>query len=296
MREIAAKSLPMPIQFHKMHGAGNDFVLLDYRHSDDRLDPEVAAQLADRRKGVGCDQVLVLRSASDDSCAARYEIYNADGSMAGQCGNGVRCIALYLLGRGEFDTGAADENSVSLDGPAGVVRVRRCPDGEFECAMGVPQFDPERVPLDLEHPDILRKGERFELKVGINPVLIGAVSMGNPHAVTEVDSVENAPVAELGPRISAHTAFPDGCNAGFAEVIDPGNIRLRVFERGTGETLACGSGACAAVAVLARGGRVSDTVNVFLPGGLLVIKWRGTGREMTMKGPAAHVFRGTLDE
>jgi len=291
----------MLVQFHKMHGAGNDFVLLDHRQSDADLDPALAAHLADRRHGVGCDQVLVLRASGVADCTARYEVFNADGSRAGQCGNGVRCIALYLQRRGEFAAagdrqGGEAKALVKLEGPAGVVRVGLCSDGEYECAMGEPRFEAGEVPLNEGHQRLRRDSDDFMLEVDREEVRIAAVSMGNPHAVTVVDDSDSAPVATLGPKISRHPAFPDGCNAGFAQIVDAENIRLRVFERGSGETLACGSGACAAVAVLARAKRVAQTVNVVLPGGHLVIKWNGPGSEMTMKGPAAHVFRGTLDE
>lgn len=295
----------MPLQFHKMHGAGNDFVLLDFRQSGEDLEPDMARRLADRRLGVGCDQVLVLKSSELDECTARYLIFNADGSPAGQCGNGVRCIALYLQARGELDQAdpPADPDPMAflqLEGPAGVIRVRACPDGEFECAMGAARFEPDEVPIDT---GALKRGNesqgganRYTLDIDGQELTVGAVSMGNPHAVTVVDDAETAPVEKLGPLIVRHRAFPEGCNAGFVQIVDRETVRLRVFERGTGETLACGSGACAAVAVLASEGRVSDTVNVLLPGGHLVIKWGGPGNEMTMKGPAAHIFRGTLDE
>jgi len=291
----------VPVQFHKMHGAGNDFVLLDYRQSGEGLEASTAAHIADRRCGVGCDQVLVLRPSGKIECKARYEVFNSDGSPAGQCGNGVRCIALYLQRRGEF--GASDDpgsrtpgNLLTLEGPSGVIRVKSCADGEFECAMGEPRFEPEKVPIDTSHTRLVSGDHRHSLDIGDQTVNIGAVSMGNPHAVMTVDNTESAPVTSLGPKISRHPAFPGGCNAGFAQILDTENIRLRVHERGAGETLACGSGACAAVAVLAMDNRVSAAVNVFLPGGHLVIKWDGPGNEMTMKGPAAHVFRGTLGE
>lgn len=284
-----------------MHGAGNDFVLLDYRQSGRDFDPVLAPRFADRRKGIGCDQVLVLEPSDVKDCAARYLVFNADGSPAGQCGNGVRCIALYLHRRGEFIDGpgadpAGNTHGLTLEGPAGIFGVRRCEDGEFECAMGEPCFAPAEVPIDDAHPGVHRVGEHFRLELDDRRVDVNLVSMGNPHAVMEVEDCDAAPVATLGPMISRHPAFPSGCNAGFAQVVDAGNIRLRVFERGTGETLACGSGACAAVAALIRDKRLSSAVNVFLPGGHLVIKWNGAGHEMTMKGPAEHVFRGTLDE
>lgn len=288
----------MPTVFDKMHGAGNDFVLLDYRQSGEEMKPDLARRLADRRFGVGCDQVLVLKTSDIEGCAARYEVFNADGSPAGQCGNGVRCIALYLKHQGAFDHAEdsdAPSSTLGLEGPAGVVQVRACAQDAFECAMGEPRFGLEDIPVDMAHA-ANGDGGTLQIEIDGRELTLGVVSMGNPHAVLVVDDISAAPVDQLGPRIGRHPAFPQGCNVGFAQVVDRENIRLRVFERGTGETLACGSGACAAVAVLSAEGRVSDTVNVFLPGGHLVIKWSGSGRTMTMKGPAAHVFRGTLDE
>lgn len=284
-----------------MHGAGNDFVLLDYRHSGESLDAGTAAHIADRRRGVGCDQVLVLKASDKSDCAARYEVFNSDGSPAGQCGNGVRCIALYLQQCGEFGAGSDAGDSpgsqvLHLEGPSGVVKVKSCADGEFECAMGEPLFDLSAVPVEASHARAVTGGHRLTLEVDGKAIEVGTVSMGNPHAVMTVPDVVSAEVTALGPEISRHSAFPDGCNAGFAQVLDAENIRLRVHERGAGETLACGSGACAAVAVLKMNDRVASAVNVFLPGGHLVIKWDGPGNEMTMKGPAAHVFRGTLGE
>lgn len=291
----------MPIQFHKMHGAGNDFVVLDFRHSEQQLDAGLAARLSDRRLGVGCDQVLVLEASEKKNCTARYRIFNSDGSSAGQCGNGVRSIALYFLRRGEF--GAADQegeetagSSIRLEGPSGIVEVTLCEDGEFECAMGEPEFRWAKIPVDMAHATPAQGQDKLNLDLGKEHLEVSVVSMGNPHAVLSVDHADSAPVEHLGPLISTHKAFPEGCNAGFAQIIDPDNIRLRVFERGAGETLACGSGACAAVAALNQQGAVSDRVNVFLPGGHLVIKWSGPGSPVLMKGPAAHVFRGTLDE
>ncbi|HKJ16408.1 MAG TPA: diaminopimelate epimerase [Xanthomonadales bacterium] len=293
----------MPVQFHKMHGAGNDFVLLDYRESGDPPDSRLAAHLADRKLGVGCDQILVLESSTDKNCAAGYRVFNADGSSAGQCGNGVRCIALYLMLRGEFGPSdyAREETagtSALLEGPSGLVTVRLCDDGEFECDMGEPNFEPSEIPLNMIYARPAPESQSGEILLEINgqEASVTTVSMGNPHAVSLVESTRSTPVEVNGPLISKHSAFPEGCNAGFAEIIDRDNIHLRVYERGAGETLACGSGACAAVVALSRKKLVSPVVNVFLPGGHLVIKWNGPGHQVTMKGPAEHVFRGTLDE
>jgi diaminopimelate epimerase len=269
--------------FHKMHGAGNDFVLLDWRDSSQQLDAGQAALIADRRLGIGCDQILILRSPTRPGCLAAYEIRNTDGSPAGQCGNGARCIALYLQMNG------ADAEQFMLESPAGPIAVTACADGEFELDMGKPRFDAAQVPLSLVSNDGL-----YQLDSPFGTLRFGAASMGNPHAVLQVESADEAPVEAIGRFLGKHAAFPQGANIGFAQIIDRGHIRLRVFERGSGETLACGSGACAAVAILRRAGLVDGTVSVFLPGGTLVIKWPDSELGVRMKGPATHVFSGTL--
>ncbi len=271
--------------FHKMHGAGNDFVLLDWRNSQQQLDVRQAALLADRRSGIGCDQILILRASDNPDCLAAYEIRNADGSPAGQCGNGARCIALYLQMQG------AKSTHFMLDSPAGPIAVTCCDDGEFELDMGQPRFAPEQVPVNLSG-----EGNVYRLESPFGTLQFGAVSMGNPHALLQVADVDRAQVGEIGSYLGRHSCFPEGCNIGFAEVLDRSSIRLRVFERGAGETLACGSGACAAVAILHRSGQLDNEVKVFLPGGLLVIKWLAPDRGVRMKGPATHVFTGTLSQ
>jgi diaminopimelate epimerase len=272
------------LSFHKMHGAGNDFVLLDLRRRSLDLTAELASKLAHRRLGIGCDQILVLYPPRLPGNIARYEIRNADGSAAGQCGNGVRCIAHYLFMNGECSAA-----SMVLESPAGPVRVVRCADGEFEADLGEPAFAAEMVPIS-----ITPRAGGYELDSDWGPIQFGAVSVGNPHAMVTVEDVNSAPLETVGAFISRHSVFPEGCNAGFAQVIDRDNLRLRVYERGTGETLACGSGACAAVAILRRGNRVNEVVNVSLPGGQLVIKWSGIGSSIRMKGPAVHVFSGAF--
>ena len=274
------------LEFHKMHGAGNDFVLVDARSETFSPDPGRAARIADRHRGVGCDQLLVLRSSDRSECLLRYEIWNADGSPAAQCGNGARCVALYLE-----RTGIRLDSPVTVESPAGPVTLARCVDGEYEVSMGVPEFRAERVPLHLPGAD-----GRYRLDTPWGTVELGAASMGNPHALVIVDDIAAANIPEIGRYIGSHEAFPEGCNVGFAQFDGPGRIRLRVIERGAGETLACGSGACAAMAILRRSGRVADTLEVALPGGRLVIKWRGGDEPLIMKGPATHVFRGTMDE
>lgn len=276
----------MPIEFHKMHGAGNDFVLVDARTRPFSLDPAGAARIADRHCGVGCDQILILRTSARDGCLLRYEIWNADGSPAAQCGNGARCVALYLE-----RSGADLQQPLQVESPAGPVELVRCRDGEYEVTMGVPEFAAERIPLRLPGD-----GRHYRLDSPWGPLEFGAASMGNPHALLLVDDIESGAIPDIGRYIDGHEAFPDGCNVGFARLESPSRVRLRVIERGTGETLACGSGACAAMAILRRWGRVDDRLEVALPGGRLVIKWRGGVEPLVMKGPARYVFRGTMDE
>lgn len=273
------------LRFSKMHGAGNDFVVLDLRDGSPPPSPALCRALADRRTGVGCDQILTIGSPDAGSGAvASYRIWNSDGSPAGQCGNGARCVAAWLV-----RDGAACGPSFLLDSPAGTHEVRACGDGRYEVAMGVPRFAPQDVPLaGFEAP---RDEYAVEAADGTR-LRFGAVSMGNPHAVVEVASVDDAPVARVGRILQESPWFPESVNVGFAEVVDAARIRLRVYERGAGETLACGSGACAAVAVLARRGRIGREVAVSLPGGELRIAWPADGAEVRMAGPAAFVFEG----
>jgi len=276
----------MTLEFHKMHGAGNDFVLIDARDTELSINPELAARLSDRQRGIGCDQILVLRNPEQAVNHARYEIWNSDGSPAAQCGNGARCIGLYL----EMTDGTGND-PFSLESPSGVVKMRRCPDAEYELEMGVPCFDPDSIPLNLQPTDGL-----YQLDSPWGRLEFGAVSMGNPHALVLTRDIDNAQIPQLGAFLSTHAAFPDGCNAGFAQLAGENKIHLRVVERGAGETLACGSGACAAVAILRKAMRVGEQVDVYLPGGHLVIKWRGEQEPLTMKGPATHIFRGIMNE
>jgi diaminopimelate epimerase len=276
----------MPLDFHKMHGAGNDFVLIDARGREFIVDAALASGISDRKRGVCCDQILVLRDATEPGNQARYEIWNSDGSPASQCGNGARCIGLYLEISGE--TGA---DPFTVESPAGVVKMRRCDDGEYEIEMGAPSFEAASIPVKLEPKDGL-----YHLDSPWGALEFGAASMGNPHALVLTRDIDSAEIPDIGEFISKHEVFPNGCNAGFAQLAGSGKIYLRVIERGAGETLACGSGACAAMGILRQAGRVGDVVDVFLPGGHLVIKWRGNQEPLTMKGPAEHVFRGNMNE
>jgi len=275
----------MGLRFSKMHGAGNDFVIVDCRERRLDLDAAQMRRLADRHFGVGFDQLLTIERASDPGCAFAYGIWNADGTPSGQCGNGLRCVARWLERGGLVGVGKAQ-----LQSPSGVVAVEVLADGRVAADMGVPRFLPSDIPLHAE-----AQADVYEIDVIGRKVEIGALSMGNPHAVLEVDDVAGAPVAVLGPQIEHADAFPQGCNVGFAQVLARDAISLRVWERGVGETLACGSGACAAVAMLRKRGRVDADVRVHLPGGELDIHWSGIGEPLRMTGPAAFVFEGEID-
>jgi diaminopimelate epimerase len=275
-------SAVMSLAFTKMHGAGNDFVVLDRRTTSVTLDAALVARMADRHRGVGFDQLLTLEMPTRGDCDASYLIWNADGSAAQQCGNGVRCLVAWLV---RADASGARE--LRLQGPAGIVACRIDEAGAVHVNMGVPRFDPAAVPFGAE-ADALE----HEIEVAGERLRVGVVSMGNPHAVLVVDDVGAAPVAQLGAALESHRRFPDRCNVGFAQVVDNKRIRLRVYERGVGETLACGTGACAAVAVLRRRSVLGDDVAVELPGGTLRIAWQGEGAPLWMSGPAAFVFEG----
>ena len=272
-----------PLRFSKMHGAGNDFVVIDLRGGATPPPPAVVQAIGDRHTGVGFDQLLTVEDAASADAVAAYRIWNADGSPSRQCGNGARCIAAWLR-----RDGAATGERFRLDSPAGPIDVQVLADGQYRLDMGRPEFTASRVPF-IPSSD----GDVHELPAPGGPLRFGVVSMGNPHAVVEVDDVAAAPVATIGPWLQARPEFPEGANVGFAQVLAPDRIRLRVFERGAGETLACGSGACAAAVVLMRRGRIGRHVAVELPGGTLRIDWPADDAPVQMTGPAAFVFEGT---
>ena len=269
------------LRFAKMEGAGNDFVVLDLLGGALEPDPAIARRLSDRHFGIGCDQILLIEAANSPDAAFAYRILNADGSVAGQCGNGARCVALYLRERHGLADGAV------LDSPGGPVQVRFIGAERVELALGKPRFEPAEIPFAAEQSAAL-----YKLDVDGQQLEIAALSMGNPHAVLLVDEIASAPVTSLGPAIENHARFADRCNVGFAQVLEPSHIRLRVFERGVGETLACGSGACAAVVALRRRGLLAASVTVDLPGGRLEVRWRGPGDPVYLIGPARFVFEG----
>lgn len=274
------------MRFSKMHGAGNDFVVLDLRHGLKPPSPTLCRQLADRHFGVGCDQILTVEPPQREGSVASYRIWNADGSASGQCGNGARCIAAWLVRDGT----APAQATFTIDSPAGLHAVEPFADGSFRIDMGPPQFAPQVIPL----AGVPQEQPSYTLTLGERTLHFGAVSMGNPHAVLVVNDCAQADVATLGPLLQTSAAFPQSANIGFAQVLSPAAIQLRVFERGSGETLACGSGACAAVAVLTRQGHLQADaeVAVQLPGGTLHIRHDTTANTMFMRGPAAFVFEG----
>jgi diaminopimelate epimerase len=272
----------MGLRFSKMHGLGNDFVIVDCRTQPLALDTNAIRLLGDRHFGVGFDQLLTIEPARDPTCAFAYGIWNTDGTRAGQCGNGLRCVARWLARAGVLGFGAT-----RLESPSGPVAIELLDDGRVRADMGDPAFAPAAIPLLADE-----ESERYTIDVIGHDVEIGSVSMGNPHALIEVDDVDAAPVAVLGPQVEHADAFPQRCNVGFAQIVSRNAIRLRVWERGVGETLACGSGACAAVAVLRRRAKLDPQVSVTLPGGVLDIRWEGPGHALWMSGPATFAFEG----
>ena len=269
------------LRFTKMQGLGNDFVVVDATRAPFTLAPADIRRLADRRFGVGCDQVLVVEAARGDA-DFRYRIFNSDGGEVEQCGNGARCFVVFVR-----EHGLTDKREIRVETAGGLIRPRMEPDGEVIVDMGVPRFLPADVPFTGG-----TGGAVEPLDVDGTVVQISVLSMGNPHAVQVVVDVDTAPVATMGPLIERHPRFPRRVNAGFMQVVDRATIRLRVFERGAGETAACGTGACAAVVAGIRRGLLDASVRVVTRGGDLAIAWPGGDAPITMKGPARTVFEG----
>ena len=275
----------MLINFTKMHGLGNDFVVIDALSQPVALTPAQLRFIADRHFGIGCDQILLVEAPTVPGVDFRYRIYNADGGEVEQCGNGVRCFARFVL-----DKHLTTRHEISVETNAGIISTQVGANGLITVNMGVPQFAPADIPFIADTQALA-----YTLDVAGQHVNIGAVSMGNPHAIMQVDNVDTAPVATLGPQIEQHARFPRRVNAGFMQIIDRSHIRLRVYERGVGETRACGTGACAAVAVGRQQGLLDETVTVDLPGGTLLIRWAEEGRPVWMTGPAVSVFEGKIE-
>ncbi|HEY7963051.1 MAG TPA: diaminopimelate epimerase [Steroidobacteraceae bacterium] len=275
----------MRIAFTKMHGVGNDFVVFDAPADESVLRPERLRALGDRRTGVGFDQALVLERPRRPDTAVYYRIFNCDGDEVEQCGNGARCIAALLDRRG-----LARNGELTLDSPAGTVRARIEGRGRVSVDMGVPDFDPRSLPFEAP-----READSYALEVAGRTVEIGAVSLGNPHAVLTVPAVDAAPVATLGPAIEHHPRFPRRVNAGFLEIVARAEVRLRVHERGAGETPSCGTGACAAVAVARRRGLLDEDVRVGVRGGELRVNWAGSGQHIWLTGATGISFEGHVE-
>jgi diaminopimelate epimerase len=275
----------MKLNFTKMHGLGNDFVVMDAISQTLSLTPAQIRFIADRHFGIGCDQLLLVEKPISDNADFKYRIFNADGSEVAQCGNGARCFARFVR-----DKHLTHKDEICVDTDSGQLILTLSNDGLITVNMGIPRHVPTQIPLLAA-----QEAPLYQLTVEESPVSFGAVSMGNPHAVIVVPDVKTAPVNELGAKLESHPFFPQRANIGFMEIVDRQKINLRVFERGTGETMACGSGACAAVVVGHEQGLLDDTVNVNLPGGELIIRWQGRRTAVFMTGAAVGVFEGHID-
>jgi diaminopimelate epimerase len=274
------------LRFTKMQGQGNDFVVLDGVRQRVELDQEAVRRIADRHFGVGCDQVLIVEPPRDASHDFRYRIYNADGGEVEQCGNGARCFARFVL-----DEGLTDKREIAVETAAGLIRPKVEDSGQVTVDMGAPRFDPRDVPfIASQEPAI-----QHEIRVASIPVQVSVLSMGNPHAVQVVEDVERAPVTTQGPLIERHPAFPQRVNAGYMQPLSRSHVKLRVWERGAGETLACGTGACAAVVAGIRLGLLDNDVRVTTRGGDLRIRWNGDDGPVMMTGDAVRVFEGEIE-
>ena len=271
--------------FTKMQGLANDFIIFDYRGENCDLTPPIIQQLADRNKGVGCDQILVIETPKNKAHAFHYRIFNADGSEVGQCGNGARCVARYA-----YDQQLVQQRQFKVSTISGEMTLMVQHDHQVTVNMGTPIFDPKAIPLsnNFQHTAIT-------LNIDSQPLNLQTVSMGNPHAILFVPNITTAAVATLGPIISNHAAFPQRCNVSFAEIVNEHTIKLRVYERGAAETQACGSGACATMVAAQRTHQVTTQVEVILAGGKLDIQWQGqSDAPVLMTGPADYVFEGKL--
>ena len=275
----------MRLKFTKMEGLGNDFVVLDATRVPIDLSADELRRIADRHFGVGCDQILQVEKPRAPGTDFYYRIFNADGGEVEQCGNGARCFVRYVR-----DQGLTDKTEIRVGTLSGVIVPKLEADGRVTVDMGVPEFEPARIPFQAE-----RRAPTYQLDVGGKKIEISALSMGNPHAVQIVADVELAPVLTEGPAIEVHPRFPRRVNAGYVQVVDRGRVKLRVYERGAGETLACGTGACAAVVAGIQQQLLDNRVTVTTRGGDLGISWEGEGKPVLMTGPAVTVFAGEIE-
>lgn len=275
----------MLIQFSKMHGLGNDFMVVDGVTQKIFFSPEMIRRLADRHFGIGFDQLLLVEPPYDPEQDFHYRIFNADGSEVQQCGNGARCFARFVRLKG-----LTNRDRIAVSTMSGRIVLQLEHDNQVTVNMGVPEFEPAKVPFRAQKAE-----KTYLLRVAEQTVMCGVVSMGNPHCVLEVENVKTAPVETLGAELESFDRFPERVNVGFMELVSANEIRLRVFERGAGETMACGTGACAAAVVGIAQGKLRDRVKVHLPGGTLQIAWKGPGTPVFMTGPAEHVFDGEIE-
>lgn len=273
------------VRFTKMQGLGNDFVVFDGVSQTVALTPAQCRRIADRHFGVGCDQILLVEKPARADVDFRYRIFNADGGEVEQCGNGARCFVRFV-----HDKGLTAKRAIRVETASGVIEPELLPNGQVKVNMGAPRFAPAEIPFQADAEALA-----YPLKVGQHTIEIAAVSMGNPHAVLRVNDLDTAPVDILGPAIESHQRFPQRVNAGFMQVLTPHDVRLRVYERGAGETLACGTGACAAAVAGIRQGGLTSPVSVHTRGGDLIIEWAGPGQPVFMTGPAETVFEGEIE-
>jgi len=275
----------MNLHFTKMHGLGNDFVVINAIAQQFEMGSALALKLADRRFGIGCDQILIVARSNNPDIDFKYRIFNADGSEVAQCGNGARCFAHFVR-----EEGLTDSDEIVVETASGTITLYIEEGGEVRVNMGTPNFEPASLPFIADEQAPL-----YALTFANQTIHVGALSMGNPHIVHQVDHLDRAPVSEWGPLLESHSRFPERVNVGFMEIISRQQIRLRVFERGSGETLACGTGACAAVAIGIIWGELDNRVEVLLPAGRLIIEWQGGSAPIWMTGPATTVFKGTIE-
>lgn len=275
----------MLLPFTKMHGLGNDFIVVNNLQKDIELDDATIRKLAHRRFGVGFDQLLIVEPPSHHNVEFDYRIHNADGSEVEHCGNGARCFARFVR-----DKGLTTHNRVAVHTKGGDIVLNVNPDESVTVQMGVPEFEPARIPFSADY-----LSSSYTLELDDDVIEIGALAIGNPHAVTIVPDIQSAEVGRLGAQVESHPRFPNRVNAGFMEIVAPDHIRLRVYERGVGETMACGSGACAAVVSGVVQGRLENTVTASLPGGDLRIYWAGPGETVELTGPCESVFEGSVN-
>ncbi|MFI0398432.1 MAG: diaminopimelate epimerase [Thiolinea sp.] len=276
--------LGQSVRFTKMHGLGNDFAVFDAINQSIVFDTELVKRLGDRHEGIGFDQLLVVETYSGEEADFRYRIFNADGSEVEHCGNGSRCFARFV-----YEQGLTQKTSIPVMTKSGRIVLDLQDSNLVKVNMGIPRLEPAEIPFIFQQRQML-----YTVEIGQNSVQLAAVSMGNPHAVLQVADTETAPVALLGPILESHPLFPKRVNVGFMQIINPQQIRLRVFERGVGETRACGTGACAAAVAGRLQGLLAEQVQVDLPGGRLQIAWQGEGQPVYMTGPATTVYTGTV--